>query len=96
MVGELKNFDPAEHLETDQDYAIYLEDSFQSGDPVVMLAALYDVSRSRNISALAREANLTREGFLKALRGNPKMETISKIADVLGYRLTLTPKEAVT
>ena len=62
-------------------------------DPAFLAAALGDVARARNMSQLARDTGLTREGLYKALsgKGNPTLDTVMKIAKALGLRLTFKP-----
>ena len=83
----------ADHLKTNEDVAAYLEASAEGGDPATMAAALGAVARARNMSQLARDAGMTREGIYKALApgGNPAFATVAKVARALGYELTFRP-----
>jgi probable addiction module antidote protein len=58
-----------------------------------MVVALNTVARARNMSQVARDAEMTREGLYKALspEGNPSFATVSKIAKALGFRVMLRP-----
>lgn len=49
------------------------------------------MARSRDMSQLARDTGLTREGLYKALSesGNPSFGTVLKVMRSLGYRLTV-------
>jgi probable addiction module antidote protein len=53
-------------------------------------AALGAVARARNMSQLARDTGLTREGLYKALSpdGNPSFASVAKVARALGFTLT--------
>ncbi|WP_298747726.1 addiction module antidote protein [uncultured Brevundimonas sp.] len=90
-------FDAAEHLKTDQDIATYLEAvlaEVEATDDVSYFAhALGVVARTRNMSQLARDARMSREGLYKALSsdGNPSFASILKITRSLGLRLTFEP-----
>ncbi len=88
-------WDAAEHLETEEDIALYLEAAQEEAgdDPAFMTAVLADIARARNMSRLAQDAGLTRAGLYKALApgANPGIATVHKIAHALGLRLTLTP-----
>ena len=55
-------------------------------------AALNDIARARNMSRLARDAGMTREGLYKALseNGNPTLATVTRIARALGMRVRIT------
>ena len=61
--------DSADYLNTFEDVTAYLEavleDSYD--DPKVIAAALGAIARSRNLSQIAREAGMSREGLYKAL-----------------------------
>ena len=93
-------WDSAKYLETDQDIADYVAECMaQAGDdPAFIAHALGVVARARNISQLARDTGLSREGIYKALsgEGNPSLATISKLAGALGFQLSLSPRMAVT
>lgn len=88
-------FDPADYLKTEEDIAAYLEAVMEEGgdDPAYVARALGDVARARNMSALARDAGLSREGLYKALsgEGNPSFANVMKIARALGLRIVFQP-----
>lgn len=89
-------YDTADHLKTEKDIALYLEAVMEDGgadDPAFLAAALGDVARARNMSDLARQTGLTREGLYKALsgKGNPTLDTVMKIAKAMGLRLAFKP-----
>jgi len=86
---KLLTWDPSEHLETEQDMAIYLEAALEDGDPSLVAAALGDIARARGMTQLARETGLGRESLYKALspNGNPEFSTIMKVVQALGLRL---------
>ncbi len=56
-------WDPAEHLETEEDMAIYLEAALEDGEPALVAAALGDIARARGMTQLARETDLGRESL---------------------------------
>ena len=58
-------------------------------DPAFIAHTLGVIARSGNLSALARETGLSREGLYKALSedGNPSFATIMKVAKALGLRI---------
>lgn len=96
MVVKFSRYDTADYLKTDEDIAAYLDAVMEDGDPALIAAALGDVARARNFSQLARDVGMSRQGLDKALSsdGNPTLETIAKIAQALGFRLSV--KEAVS
>ena len=86
---ETHSWDPAEHLETDEDMAAYLEAALEDGDPTLVAAALGDIARAKGMTQIAREAGLGRESLYKALspEGNPEFATVLKVVRALGLRL---------
>ena len=53
------------------------------GDGSLIRAALNDIARAQNMSQLAREIGMTREGLYKAL-SNPSFATVLRITRALG------------
>ena len=82
-------WDPAEHLETEEDVAAYLEAALEEGDSALITAALGDIARAKGMTQVARQAGLGRESLYKALSssGNPEFSTILKVIQALGLRL---------
>ncbi len=82
-------WDPADHLETDEDIVAYLEAAFEDGDPALIAAALGDVARARGMTKVATDSGLGRESLYKALspNGNPEFATVLKVMQALGLRL---------
>jgi probable addiction module antidote protein len=95
MASKLKTsvWDPAEHLETEEDIAAYLEAAFEEGDPSLIAAALGDIARAKGMAQIARDAGLGRESLYKALspEGNPEFATIVKVVNALGLKLHASP-----
>ncbi|MDE0149396.1 MAG: putative addiction module antidote protein [Rhodospirillaceae bacterium] len=94
MTETFAKWDPAEHLRTREDMQLYLEACAEEdpGDGSLIRAALNDIARAENMSRLAREAGLSREGLYKALSedGNPTFATVMKITRALGMQLRIT------
>ena len=86
-------WDPAEHLETEEDMAAYLEAALEEGDSSLVAAALGDIARAKGMTQLARDTGLGRESLYKALSasGNPELTTLLKVVGALGLRLHATP-----
>lgn len=84
-----RTWDAADHLQSREDMAAYLEAALEDGDAVVVATALGDIARASGMSALAREAGLGRESLYKALSpsGNPELATVLKVVRALGLRL---------
>ena len=87
-------WDVTEHLGTEEDARLYLEACAEEdpGDGSLIRAALNDIARSQNMTRLAREVGVTREGLYKALSdtGNPSFATVMRITRALGMRLRIT------
>ena len=87
-------WDAAEHLRTREDMRLYLEACAEEdpGDGSLIRAALNDIARAQNMTLLAREIGMTREGIYKALsaNGNPSFATVMRITRALGMQLRIT------
>jgi probable addiction module antidote protein len=93
LATKFSRYDTAHYLETEEDIRSYLEACQEDGDPALIAAALGDIARARNITALAKAVGMTRAGLYKALSpdGNPSFATVSKVAKALGLRITIEP-----
>lgn len=91
MSVKLRRWDSAEYLKTKADIQEYLEAILEEGgdDPAYVVHALGVIARAKNMSQLARDAGLSREGFYKALseEGNPTFSTVAKIVKALGLQI---------
>jgi probable addiction module antidote protein len=96
MTIETKKWDIAEHLDSDEKIALFLEAVFEEGDPALISAAIGEVARARGMSQVAKEAGLSRENLYRALSegGNPEFATILKVMRAIGYDLTIVPHAA--
>ncbi|MDP9057306.1 MAG: putative addiction module antidote protein [Pseudomonadota bacterium] len=92
MALALKNYDVAEHLDSEDELRRYLEAAFEDGDATVIAHALGNAARARGMTKVAAEAGISRAGLYKALGegGNPSLETLSSILRTLGMRLSVT------
>lgn len=89
------HYDSAEYLKTEEHVAAYMDAMMDEGgdDPAFIAHALGVVARARNVSQLARDTGMSREGIYKALsgEGNPSFANIVKVAGALGLRLQFKP-----
>lgn len=94
MAETFTRWDVADHLQTKEDARLYLEACAEEdpGDGSLIRAALNDIARAQNMSRLAREIGMTREGLYKALSesGNPSFATVMRITRALGMQLRIT------
>ncbi|SMF50344.1 probable addiction module antidote protein [Xaviernesmea oryzae] len=93
MPIETTRFDILDHLKTPEDRVAYLEAAFEDGDAALITHALGDVARSVGMSAVAREAGVTREALYKALSetGDPKLSTLLGVMKALGLKFSVAP-----
>lgn len=93
MDVQTSKWDSAEFLRSEEDVLAYIEAAFEESDPAVIAHALGNLARARGMSAVAREAGVTREALYKALSesGDPKLSTLVGVMKALGYRLMPEP-----
>ena len=93
---ELRPFDPANHLETEEDILYYLEAAMEGNDPKHIASALGDIARSKGMSEIASKTGLGRQALYTALseNGNPTLETLAAVLNALGLELTVRPRAA--
>jgi probable addiction module antidote protein len=96
MALKVLPFDPAEHLETEEDILYYLETAMEGNDPRHIASALGDVARSQGMSEIARKAGVGRQALYNALseNGNPTLETLTAVLGALGLELTVQKRAA--
>jgi probable addiction module antidote protein len=84
-------WDAADHLDSDEAAAAYLNAAFDDGDAALIAAALGDVARARGMSRVAREVGASREGLYRSLsrNGNPELATVIKITQAMGLKLSV-------
>ena len=88
---ELRPFDPARYLQTEEDILFYLEAAMEGNDAKHIASALGDVARSKGMSEIARKSGLGRQALYSALseNGNPTLETLVAVLGALGLELTI-------
>jgi len=96
MALKVYPFDPAEHLETEEDILHYLEAAMEGNDVKHIASALGDVARSKGMTEIARKAGLGRQALYSALSetGNPTLETLMVVLKVFGLELTVQRRAA--
>lgn len=88
-MAKTRPFDAAEYLDSPEAIAAYLSEAFETNDPSYITEALGTVARARGMSAIAKEAGLSREHLYKALssEGRPEFGTVMKVLASLGVHL---------
>ena len=86
---QTRPWDPAEHLETEEDMAAYLNVALEDGDLSLIMATLGDIARAQRMAVVAQDTGLGRESLYKSLsaNGNPEFATVLKVVRALGLRL---------
>ena len=89
-------WDPAQHLESEDGVAAYLEATLEEGDPSLVALALADIVRAKGMTQLAGETGLGGDSLYQALsaEGNPEFATILKIVSAFGLRRHAAPATA--
>lgn len=92
-ITALPEFDAAEHLNSVEAIAAYLNGFLEDSDPAMIAHALGTVARARGMTEVAREAGMARESLYKALRpeSSPRLETAMKVMKAFGVRLVAQP-----
>lgn len=94
MPETFTKWDAAEHLRTREDVRFYVEACAEEdpGDSRLIRATLNDIARAQNISLLARDAGMSREGLYKALSENstPSFAAVMRITGTLGMQMRIT------
>jgi probable addiction module antidote protein len=85
-------WDASEHLETDEDMAMYLEAALEDGDPALISAVLGDIARAKGMAQIAEKIGMGRTSLYKALspEGHPEFATVLKVINALGLQLQAT------
>lgn len=78
-------FDAADYLDDDETIAEYLTAALEDPNPDVFLTALKDVARVRGMAQLAHDEAL-------APGARPRYDTLLKVVQALGVRLTVVPR----
>jgi probable addiction module antidote protein len=85
-------FDASEYLDDEEVIAEYLTAALEDPNPEVFLSAVANVAKARGIAKVAQDSGLGRESLYKALApgAKPRYETVRKLMDALGVKLTVT------
>lgn len=84
-------FQAADDLKSEIAIREFLAAAMEDPNPDVFLAALAEVAKARGIADLAARSGLGRESLYKTLSpgAKPRYETICKLIDALGVKLTV-------
>lgn len=92
-----KEFDASEYLTNPEEIEAYLNAVLEDGNAQEVALALGTVARCEGMTRVARDANLNRVSLYTSLskEGNPSLDTIMRVLDVLGYQLRAVRKPVV-
>ena len=85
----MKKFDIAEHLKTDSDIKVFLQEVADTGDASDFLHAVGIVARAKGMTTIASDAGVSRASLYKSLSedGKPAFETIFNVVKSFGLTL---------
>jgi probable addiction module antidote protein len=80
------------HLDSEEVIEEYLRAALEDPNPDLFLLAVANVAKARGMAKVAKDSGLGRESLYKALApgAKPRYETVRKLIDSLGMRLTVT------
>ncbi len=92
MALKTRPFDPAEHLETEEDIRFFLQDAAEEGSPEEFIHALNTAARAIGMTKIAQKAGVSRASLYKSLAsgGKPQFSTIIKVTKALGCKLAVS------
>jgi len=87
------SFDPANYLESEEDFIHFMAEAFKTEDVSYIAHALGVVARAKGMTQIAKETGLGRESLYKTLsgEGNPGFGTILKVMRALNIKLHPQP-----
>jgi probable addiction module antidote protein len=89
-----------DQLKTEEDIEGFIEASIEEAkdctDPKYLIHALETAARARGMLNTAKEADVDRASLYRILSGetDPRVSTLARIANTLGYRLTFEKRRA--
>lgn len=88
---QLIAYDSADHFRDPEAQDELLADALASGDHHYIAHAIGVVARARGISDVAKATGIKRQALYRAFSrdGNPTLETLVKVTDALGLRLSI-------
>jgi probable addiction module antidote protein len=89
---QLKKFDVIDFLDNDEVLIEYLNVALAENDPAFFAKALGDVARAKGMTSVSEATGLGRQSLYRALssEGNPRLETLFKVLEILNLRLAIT------
>jgi probable addiction module antidote protein len=87
--------DVSEYIGTPDAQAEFIAAAFESGDRAHIGRAIGEVARARGMTAIAKDAGLSREALYRALSadGDPRLSTLLGVMKALGLHLSTAPTD---
>ena len=97
MTLKTTRFDVSEHLDSPEMIAGYLAEAFATRDTAFIADALGTVARAKGMTAIAKEAGLSRESLYKALsaEGQPQFATVLRVLKALDLDLPVSARATI-
>lgn len=88
---KLTEYNPFDHLLTEDELCQYLTDAYEDDDPAVFVVALGHAIKHKGVTQVAEAAGLNRESLYKVINGQvqPKWDTIHRLMHALGVHLSV-------
>ena len=88
-MGRTKTYpwDPAEHLDSEEERVAYLDAALEEDDPLLVAAVLDDIARSKGMQQVTADAGLAIASSDSTSTGSPEFSTVLKVVRALGLRL---------
>jgi probable addiction module antidote protein len=92
-VEKLKAFDITRYLDNKKAIAEYLSQVLEDGDNDELIRSLGHIAKAKGMTTVAKDSGLSRESLYKTLTigSQPRFETISKIINALGLKISVHP-----
>lgn len=87
----MTSFDIAEHLNTDEDIRLFLQEVADTGDASDFVHAVGIAARAKGMTAVANNAGVSRASLYKALSkdGKPAFDTVFNVVKSFGLTLAM-------
>ena len=90
-----REFDIQNYLTDPESIIYFLNAALEANDAHFFTQALGEVAKSEGMTKLAQRSGIPRESLYQILsgKGNPRLDTLMRVLDNLGFSLSLRPLE---
>ena len=95
MGVKTSKWDASKYLDNPEIICEYLKTTLEEGDTELLMMAIGNVAKARGMTEIAKKTDLNRQNLYKALsgKGAPKFDTVVKVLQAFGLKLTLEPAD---